>query len=258
VDLPEHTGYSDMRLGFSTGAVAKGDVEQGLALIRGSSADAVEVSALRDTELPSLIDKLPRLNFTGFDYLALHAPSAFASLSERSVLTYLDKAAERGWPIVIHPDAIKDWQGWRSFGELLAVENMDRRKACGRTPEELEIVFEKLPEAGLCFDIGHARQLDPSMTLAERIWEEFNGRIRHFHVSHVDAEGRHRALDRECLKAFAPLLQQVRPDVPLILESIVPPECIESELTQLREMLRPFALNFTEGVSPKGANMSSL
>ena len=258
MDLPEHTGYSDMRLGFSTGAVAKGDVERGLALIRESSADAVEVSALRDTELPVLIDKLPRLDFTGFDYVALHAPGAFTALSERSVLAYLERAAERGWPIVVHPDAITDWKAWRSFGELLAVENMDRRKACGRTPEELEVVFEELPEAGLCFDIAHARQIDPSMMLAGRIWDEFKGHVRHIHVSHVDAEGRHGALNRECVKAFAPLLQQATPDVPLILESIVPPECVESELTQLRDMLGLSVLSLNEGVSSKGANTSSL
>ncbi|MDX1981230.1 MAG: hypothetical protein SFV51_13245 [Bryobacteraceae bacterium] len=53
---------------------------------------------------------------------------------------------------------------WRRFGSLLCVENMDKRKAIGRTARELNLILQQLPEASFCFDIGHLRQAGPTMT----------------------------------------------------------------------------------------------
>ena len=55
---------------------------------------------------------------------------------------------------------------WRQLGDRVLVENMDKRKPVGRTVEELDLIFEQLPAAGMCFDIAHARQVDSSMTEA--------------------------------------------------------------------------------------------
>jgi hypothetical protein len=41
--------------GFSTGALAPGDFRRALELLRGVDADAVELSTLREQELPSLM-----------------------------------------------------------------------------------------------------------------------------------------------------------------------------------------------------------
>src|SRR4051794_1997340 len=70
----------------------------------------------------------------------------------------------RGYPVVVHPDVIFDRPRWRVLGEALFIENMDKRKPVGRTVEELQEFFRDLPAARFCFDIGHARQVDPSMT----------------------------------------------------------------------------------------------
>ena len=72
----------------------------------------------------------------------------------------------RNWPIVVHPDAMFDFSLWREFGNLLCLENMDKRKPVGRTVQELDRIFQELPDASFCFDIGHARQVAPTMTEA--------------------------------------------------------------------------------------------
>ncbi len=77
------------------------------------------------------------------------------------------------WPIVVHPDVIRTPRLWRRFGATLCLENMDNRESTGRTVEEMRGAFESLPEAGFCFDIGHARQIDPTMASAIRMLLEF-------------------------------------------------------------------------------------
>jgi hypothetical protein len=60
-------------IGFSTGALAKGDFATGLAVQRGvPRIDAVELSALRDHELPLLVDAIPSLDLEGFEYVSFH------------------------------------------------------------------------------------------------------------------------------------------------------------------------------------------
>ena len=58
-----------MRLvGFSTGALAFADFRRGLDMLAGTSAKAVELSALRSTELDPLVDSLDSLNLSRFFY----------------------------------------------------------------------------------------------------------------------------------------------------------------------------------------------
>lgn len=152
--------------GFSTGALARGNFRRGLELCRKHNLRAVEFSALRFHELPALVEALPELDLSGFDFVPVHAPSQYEASEERRIVRLLEKAVERKIPVVIHPDAISDAAAWQGFGSLLLIENMDRRKSTGRSAGELEHFFDLLPEAGFCLDLGHARQFDPSMTEA--------------------------------------------------------------------------------------------
>ena len=63
---------------------------------------------------------------------------------------------------------------------------MDKRKPVGRTVEELKRIFDKLPDAQMCFDIAHARQVDTSMTIAYSIAQAFRGMIKQIHISTVN------------------------------------------------------------------------
>src|SRR5260370_7117521 len=83
----------------------------------------------------------------------------------------------------MHPDTIESPEPWKTFGQLLTIENMDKRKPIGRTSAELQVLFEHLPEARLCFDVAHARQIDPTMVEATQILRDFKDRIWKLHAS---------------------------------------------------------------------------
>src|SRR5947209_3379367 len=136
--------------GFSTGALAKSDVGRALALSTRHHAEAVEYSALRLIELPSLVEYLLNHGPGDYGYASFHAPSQFTAEQEPAVVKLLKQLVDR-WalPIVVHPDCIHNDLLWHALGDKVCVENMDHRKEIGRTASELELVFQSLPQARL-------------------------------------------------------------------------------------------------------------
>jgi sugar phosphate isomerase/epimerase len=192
-----------MRLiGFSTGALAYGDFRRGLSIIRNYNLSVVELSALREGELKPLIDSLDELDLTGFEHISFHAPSQLKELTERQVIELLHRVAVKNWPLIVHPDVIENFELWNAFGSGLCIENMDKRKPIGRTARELAMIFDKLPEASLCLDLGHAHQVDRTMSVAWEILKHFGARLRQLHVSEVNTNSRHDPLSYETLLGF--------------------------------------------------------
>ena len=192
---------------------------------------------MRLRELDPLLELVTTRPPSGYEYVSVHAPSRFDAAEERAVVDALARLVPLGWPIVLHPDTIHDVAPWRAFGSLLAIENMDKRKAKGRTVDELERFFERLPEAMFCFDIGHAQQVDRTMNEADFLLERFGPRLLQLHVSEVNAESRHDPLSRAAVLAF----QKVAPWVPegaaLILESPARVERIDAQIALALEAL---------------------
>lgn len=217
-------------IGFSTGALAFSDFQRALAMMESRHLRVVELSALRDHELPPLIAALDSLRLSGYSYIALHAPSAFQSLPEQQVGELLRGLRFRGWPIIIHPDALCDLSAWKGFGEQLCIENMDKRKPIGRTVSELEEVFADFPEASFCFDIGHARQVDPSMSQAALILRRFGDRLKQVHMSEVNSRSRHEAISFTAVNSFRKVAHLIPPDTPIILETVIEEDQIDSQL----------------------------
>ena len=224
-------------VGYSTGALALGDFERGLSMLDSKDAEAVELSALRSVELPPLLNavfsRLEELQ-DRYRYIAFHAPTDHQD--ERDLVERLRSIAERGFNIVVHPDIIRDVSLWQQLGERLCIENMDSRKATGRTASELRGVFEKLPQAKLCFDVAHARQVDPTMTEATRILSEFRNRLAQVHLSEVNGKGKHFAMSFNAKRAYE-LLADDLSSVPVILESPVDEAGIESEIQEAQSVL---------------------
>lgn len=226
-------------VGFSTGTLAMGDFRLGLTRLRGRGAAAIELSALRDDELPGLIDALDELDLAGFSYISVHAPSCLSILSERQVYGLLLRIFERQWPVVVHPDVIEDHAMWAEQGDLVCVENMDKRKSVGRTAAELKVVFDKLSQASFCFDIGHARQVDPTMFEARLILKEHGARLRQVHISEVNSSSRHEPLNFAATQAFHRVARLIPMDIPLILETPVEDKAIQEEMAfALRALAR--------------------
>ena len=209
------------RIGFSTGAVAKGDFQSALARLRLFDVSVVELSALRLEELDPLIDALPGLNLDAFEFVSLHAPSGFSAVHERHVLDRLRAVVDQGIPVVVHPDVISTPQAWKVLGSMLLIENMDKRKIVGRTAQDLVCLFSQFPEAGFCFDIGHARQVDPTMTEAQLILETFSERLCEVHVSEVNTSSRHDPLSCYAISAFRSVSALIPDSVPIILETLI-------------------------------------
>src|SRR5579864_1142623 len=217
-------------IGFSTGALARGDVQRALELLRGKTANAVELSALRQTELPALVHLLDDLDLRQFEYISVHAPSALEPEYENIALELLAGVQERHWPIIVHPDAMYRMAEWNRFGELLYIENMDIRKPIGRTASDLAEIFGNLPQACLCFDIGHARQVDPTMSEAAQILLQFRDRLRQLHISEVNAQSKHDPLSLEAVMAFRRVASLIPREIPIILESRVAETEIQQEI----------------------------
>lgn len=222
--------------GFSTGALALGDFRKGLEIVRRFRLPAIELSALRLTELPVLLEAFDKLDLSGFDHVSIHFPSAYPSAEEARLVERLQNAAP-GVPVVVHPDAIHDFTPWRALGAAVLVENMDRRKSRGRTVREMEATFEELPDARLCFDVGHARQVDTSLTEAFLILERFGERLAQVHLSDVATSARHNRLSRTAILAFQELAPLIPANVPVILESPVEEHEIAEELHRAEDAL---------------------
>lgn len=224
-------------IGFSTGALARGDFAQALRLLETKHVEAVELSALRYTELPDVLVKLPLYLETlrkRYRYISFHAPTNFTD--EAELIRQLTLVVELGWNIVVHPDTIRDRSLWRALGSCVCLENMDSRKKTGRTAEELHDFFEQMPQAKLCFDIAHAREVDPTMTEAASILSKFGDRLAQVHLSEVDGRGAHFAMSLSAELAyerFSDLISRV----PIILELIVSEEEIEAEIYKTKMLL---------------------
>lgn len=206
--------------GFSTGAVSLGEFARGLALAAQVAPGCVELSALRESELLPLLDALPNLALSGFDYVAIHAPSSFNPSSEGRIADALLKRAG-GFNVVLHPDTIFDFACWRPFGSRLCIENMDKRKPIGRNCQELAVLFEELPDASFCLDLGHARQIDPTMLEAISMLRQLGSRLRQIHISEVTTACRHESLSLAAVRAFERIAPRVPEQVPVIIESVL-------------------------------------
>jgi hypothetical protein len=229
-------------IGFSTGALARSDYQRALQMLANKPVNAVELSALRQDELQPLVEHLDNLDLGKFSYKAFHAPSSMDRSFEPLAIKLLEQVASRGWPIIVHPDAMHTPAAWAHFGDLLCIENMDKRKPVGQTAADLARIFEVLPDASFCFDIGHARQVDPTMSEATAILQSLRAKLRQLHVSEVNTQSKHDPLSLESVLAFHRVSHLVSSEIPIIMESRVEEEFIREEIQRALDALSPEAV----------------
>jgi Xylose isomerase-like TIM barrel len=207
-------------VGCSTGYMhqEREDWEELVVQAAGVSGVATELSALSEPELPGLISYLRSDPMLPFRFISVHGPSKQRRLGERELVELLTTLPAWVDAIVMHPDTIEEPSAYRLLGRRLAIENMDIGKATGRDTEELAGLFEELPQAGLCFDIAHAKSVDPELGVGEELLDRYASRLRHVHVSSLDEDLHHVPIIDEDELRYAPLLAKCR-DVPWILEA---------------------------------------
>lgn len=207
-------------VGCSTGYMGaeRGDWPELVRRAAATSTVAAELTALSEPELPGLVEYLEAAPSLPFGFVAAHAPTKLMTLPEAKLVALLERLAPYVDAVVVHPDAIGDPALYAGLGRALAIENMDPRKPGGRTVAELEPLFEALPDARLCFDVAHAKAVDPTLAAGAEILARLGGRLGHVHVSSLDAGCHHVPLTEADEALFAPLLGRCR-DVPWILEA---------------------------------------
>jgi hypothetical protein len=203
---------------------------------------SVELSALREHELGPLMTALGDLDLGEFEYVSVHAPSKFKTLTEAAAAELLQPCIERKLPIVLHPDAIHDPSSWQQFGQLLCIENMDKRKPTGRTMSEMDAFFARFPAATWCFDIAHARQIDSTMSEARSMLKRFGSRLCQVHISEVNDRGHHDPLSAATVRATQMVAALIDPGTPIIIESMIPEADIEREIGSVTRALTSVAL----------------
>jgi hypothetical protein len=219
IPLTNVAGHHPM--GLSTGVEGRGG--DWPALVRaacGVSTHAAELAALDAAELAGLVSYLagrPRLPFR---HLSVHAPIKGALGSDTEQVAALQALPLAVRTLIAHPDLVEDPAPWRALGRRVVFENMDARKASGRTADDLEALFAELPDAGFCLDIAHAHTNDPTLELATDLLDRFRGRLREVHLSSIRG-GAHVTLTPEDEALFGPVLGRCR-DVPWILEAPPP------------------------------------
>ena len=208
------------RIGFSTGAISRGDFRRALGELVRHELDVVELSALRVDELEPLVAALPTLDLSSFSFVSVHAPSRFAQSDESAIVASLSKISALV-PIVVHPDVLFSPDLWIQFGSRLLIENMDKRKPVGRTVTELIPLFAALPEARFCFDVGRARQVDPSMTESVLLLREFGSLLAEVHISEVNTSSRHDPISTSAVWAFQSVSRYIPEETPIVIESLI-------------------------------------
>jgi hypothetical protein len=222
VDEATHSLANHHPIGISTGVFA-GSRDDWPALVERAcklSTFAVELSALSGEELPGLLAYLGAKPPLPFRYVSVHGPVNHQDLSEADLVAQLGGLPLWVRSIVAHPDSIVEPETYRALGTRLVLENMDDRKATGRTADEMQSYFEALPDAGFCFDIAHAHSIDPTMDVATELLDRFRSRLRHVHLSSLSG-GHHIPVAADDEPLFIEALDRCS-DVPWILEAPPP------------------------------------
>jgi hypothetical protein len=183
-----------------------------------TSSFAIELSALSECELPGLVRYLQDAPQLPFRFVSVHAPSKGREMTDADLVGVLGRLPRWVSAIVMHPDAMGDVASYRALGRRLSIENMDARKAIGQTAADLDPYFAVLPDARLCFDIAHAKAVDPTLDAGREMLVRFASRLSHVHLSSLDEHQRHVPLTDEDQALFSGLLSRCT-DVPWILEA---------------------------------------
>jgi len=221
--MPSSRGLvaNHLRAGLSTGALAdlRDDWEALVEAARDFSGAAVELAALSGHELPGLAAFLDEDPWLPFRFVSVHAPTKHVETGDRALALELAALPPVVDAVVLHPDTLAEPEAYRALGRRAVLENMDARKSAGTTVQELEAMFERLPEAGFCLDVAHVWSLDPTMQLGHDLLDAFRLRLTHVHVSSVTAACEHVPLTAAHEALFGEVLERCV-DVPWILEAV--------------------------------------
>lgn len=188
-----------IKLGYSLGAGPnpKYTIKDRIKMLSSVENHAVELNYVVAGRLVDNLDVEDIQELKKFKYISIHAPAVFTDSNKKQWIRYPSNEAEdvidkilniakttSAHTIVFHPDLVDDFSWLNSkVDNLLAFENMDRKKSFGKSVEDMDIVFLKAPNAKWVCDVNHIYAIDHSMNLAKNFHKAFQDRICHYHMS---------------------------------------------------------------------------
>jgi len=206
-------------IGFSSGVLDPVDPLHAIEWTLKAGLSAIELSSLRLAELDEVARSVRDPGLSRLAWVSIHAPSDIPADREEGIVTRLVEISRGRYPVVVHPDTMHDRSLWRVLGPLLLLENMDQRKRMGQFAEDFIALFEDLPEAGLCLDVAHLRQVDPTLTEGFKFLRLFGRRLRQIHMSELSTESEHRPISLHASSYLKRFLSAVPAHIPAIVES---------------------------------------
>lgn len=201
----------DTPIGFPSGCLAHCSPHATIAFSQAAGFPALELHP------QNIHDPILALSRHRFTYWSCHLPDK-PEVSDRDLTRMICQDSTHTDNFIIHANKIKLPSEWEPYQDKVLVENMDNNRTFGRYPEEMEEIFDSLPNAGFCFDLGHAFQVDPTLSLAKEMVAAFGDRLKELHISYVDQEGHHHSIPGELFEPFAEITQNIPQDIPTIIE----------------------------------------
>lgn len=150
-----------------------------LKICKGIGCNAIELHC--SIEEFELMRKLTKNDLRDFEFISFHTSY---STKNHKLLDEVQKFHNKLQfdAIVIHPDKIENWNDLKSYDMPFCIENMDATKRIGKTLKSMKEIMSK-SDYKMTLDINHCYGNDPTLKLAEDLWNEFKDRINHFHLS---------------------------------------------------------------------------
>lgn len=208
-------------LGFCHGSLYKAMDKFSLELfelLAKFGHQSIEISCMLANE----VELLPSILSFVKDYTrkSIHCPTNVRYANNEATRQMLSKISEFYQAIdaelaVIHPDLIDDLSVFNGYPLAWAAENMDNRKPCYKSLEDMRKFFAENPAWQMVLDVNHCFTNDPSMKLAYDLTAEFKDRIKEIHLSGYTEyhEPLFQTQQEEIMRACRGL------DVPIIIES---------------------------------------
>lgn len=179
---------------------------------------SIEISCMLANEVELLPSILPFIK--GYVRKSIHFPTNVRYTNDEATRQMLSKISEFYQTInaelaVIHPDLIDDVSVFNDYPLAWAAENMDNRKPCFKSLDDMRKFFTDNPSWLMVLDVNHCFSNDTSMKLAYDLTTEFRDRIKEIHLSgYIDYhEPLFQTQQEEIMRACLDL------DVPIIIES---------------------------------------
>lgn len=184
-----------MQLGISTGCLYKLMDRisiKAISTCRDFGFETIELMVYSLKDVDSLRG-LTKDDLSGFKYISLHGPghdimNSLSITGHKKVLSSFQEFYERLKfdCLVLHPgEWITDWEIFNDYSLPIAFENMDWQHKIASDIFSLKEIFSN-KNFKMVLDLNHCYTHDPSMELADNMYNEFKNIIKHLHLSGIE------------------------------------------------------------------------